>query len=220
VFELFEKRHFRCDCGTPKSNTSCLSPSCSTSTSDSETSTATTPSDKTKDNAENHYNQNFDGLYCWCSKPYDHDSDVTMFKCYVCEDWFHEQCIKKLDPDMPAEEDFDDFFCHDCMSRCKFLLHYYPKFKVGRSQDKSNESVGKTEPSSEDAEESKEGGKGKEKASEDNAGSTSERKRKREDEEEKPQVKQEGSGCKLKQEGTVSCCAMANLGLSSIQQFD
>jgi E3 ubiquitin-protein ligase UBR7 len=119
VFELFEKRHFRCDCGVPRSGCACtLDPS----------SPAT--GRKLTDNDENNYNHNFDGLYCWCNQPYDHSSDVTMYMCVVCQDWFHEQCLKDMEGVIPAEEDFDDFFCKDCTAKHPFLLRYHPKFNA------------------------------------------------------------------------------------------
>lgn len=119
VFELFEKRHFRCDCGVPRSGCACtLDPS----------SPAT--GRKLNDNGENNYNHNFDGLYCWCNQPYDHSSDVTMYMCVVCQDWFHEQCLKDMEGTIPAEEDFDDFFCKDCTTKHPFLLRYHPKFNA------------------------------------------------------------------------------------------
>lgn len=117
VFELFEKRHFRCDCGVPRSGCSCVLDPC-----------APMEGRKLLDNEENRYNHNFDGLYCWCNKPYDHSSDVTMYMCVICQDWYHEQCIKDMEGAIPAEEDFDDFFCKDCVAKHPFLLHYYSKF--------------------------------------------------------------------------------------------
>lgn len=50
VYELFNKRHFRCDCGLNRCGTCELEPK---------------PSDA-PNNEENIYNQNFQDLYCFC----------------------------------------------------------------------------------------------------------------------------------------------------------
>jgi len=47
-------------------------------------------------NTENSYTHNFDGLYCWCQKTYDHDSNDVMIQCIMCQDWFHDTCIQKV----------------------------------------------------------------------------------------------------------------------------
>lgn len=120
VFELFDKRHFRCDCGVPRSQCECsLDPS------------SPLTENKLVDNAENAYNQNFDGVYCWCKQPYDSSSEVVMYMCVVCQDWYHEQCIKdKMGGEIPAEENFDDFFCEGCIAKHPLLLSYYPQFSA------------------------------------------------------------------------------------------
>jgi len=124
VFELFDKRSFRCDCGTPRSNFTCQFELPGDSSDDG------TPG-RSSDNRKNNYSHNFDGLYCWCNKPYDHESDVTMFQCLRCQDWFHEECIKERTQGnvMPAEEDFSDFFCAGCIVACDYLLNY-PHLRV------------------------------------------------------------------------------------------
>lgn len=51
---------------------------------------------KDSDNPENSYNQNFDGVYCTCSRPYpDPENDVSddMMQCVMCEDWYHSKVI-------------------------------------------------------------------------------------------------------------------------------
>lgn len=48
-------------------------------------------------NSENKYNQNFDGVYCVCARPYpdpDPDSEGDeddMLQCTICEDWYHSK---------------------------------------------------------------------------------------------------------------------------------
>jgi E3 ubiquitin-protein ligase UBR7 len=136
VFELFEKRHFRCDCGVPRSGCACtLDPS------------SPVNERKLADNDENKYNHNFDGLYCWCNQPYDHSSDVTMYMCVVCQDWYHEQCLKNMEGAIPAEEDFDDFFCKDCMAKHPFLQRYHPKFDAFPQESNPSDLSVRTTPS-------------------------------------------------------------------------
>ncbi|KAK2460000.1 hypothetical protein APHAL10511_008006 [Amanita phalloides] len=74
--ELFPKRHFRCDCPTTSVAHACALHS------------------KLEDeNIENAYGQNFKGVFCRCSRPYDAKTErETMFQCLMCEDWFHESC--------------------------------------------------------------------------------------------------------------------------------
>lgn len=50
------------------------------------------PQNKTEENENNVYNQNFRGLYCFCSRPYpDPEDNVAdeMLQCIICEDWYH-----------------------------------------------------------------------------------------------------------------------------------
>lgn len=46
---------------------------------------------KSATNTENKYNQNFDGVYCTCARPYpDPEGDEDdMLQCIICEDWYH-----------------------------------------------------------------------------------------------------------------------------------
>jgi len=114
VYELFDKRDFRCDCPTIV-------------LTDHECQLHASVSSI---NTNNKYNHNFDGLYCWCNKPYDHSSDVVMIQCVLCQDWFHEECIKKGHKYViPTEEYLNDFICGDCTSKYQFLL-YYPQFQI------------------------------------------------------------------------------------------
>jgi len=107
IYELFEKRHFKCDCGTPKTGRKCQ--------------LSSTSSEHT-DNEENKYSHNFDGKYCSCNKEYKEDVDV-MLRCVVCEDWFHEHCIQ-LSTQVPDHRQFNDFVCLECTKHCKFLEKY------------------------------------------------------------------------------------------------
>eukprot|EP01114_Cavostelium_apophysatum_P024498 TRINITY_DN9606_c0_g1_i1.p1 TRINITY_DN9606_c0_g1~~TRINITY_DN9606_c0_g1_i1.p1 ORF type:complete len:385 (+),score=116.52 TRINITY_DN9606_c0_g1_i1:74-1228(+) len=109
VIELFEKRDFRCDCGTPKTKCKCL---------------LSEGQPRTEDNDKNHYNHNFDGLYCWCDGPYS-SSDMVMHQCVFCQDWFHIECIaEKEKRQFSAEEEEFDFVCCDCVPKYPFLKSY------------------------------------------------------------------------------------------------
>lgn len=48
---------------------------------------------KSATNTENKYNQNFDGVYCTCARPYpDPEGDEDdMLQCIICEDWYHSK---------------------------------------------------------------------------------------------------------------------------------
>eukprot|EP01116_Phalansterium_solitarium_P021920 TRINITY_DN7037_c0_g1_i1.p1 TRINITY_DN7037_c0_g1~~TRINITY_DN7037_c0_g1_i1.p1 ORF type:complete len:397 (-),score=128.09 TRINITY_DN7037_c0_g1_i1:14-1204(-) len=106
IIELFDKRHFRCDCGTPRSGCSCRFH----------------PDGHAQDNTENVYSHNFGGKYCWCDAAY--SEEQTMYQCVLCMDWFHLDCISKrdgwaLDPDTPS-----DFVCGTCVQLHPFLKGY------------------------------------------------------------------------------------------------
>ncbi|KAF2070909.1 hypothetical protein CYY_007775 [Polysphondylium violaceum] len=117
VYELFKKRSFKCDCGTSKSN----GQKCDLTTVDKHLTT----------NTENKYNHNFNGKYCYCDSEYDYKEDMIL--CILCQDWFHEQCIKfnsKVD-NIPDQEDFQDFICLDCVLKYdQFLLNYFDNISV------------------------------------------------------------------------------------------
>lgn len=40
------------------------------------------------------YNQNFDGVYCTCARPYpdpENENNDEMLQCVICEDWYHSK---------------------------------------------------------------------------------------------------------------------------------
>ncbi|KAK5583684.1 hypothetical protein RB653_005282 [Dictyostelium firmibasis] len=145
VYELFNKRDFRCDCGTkvqePNNNFKCQLSEISINKEGSTTATATTTTTTTTItdlnnidigsydkrqilNEKNHYNHNFKGRYCYCDSPYDYKED--MIQCIFCEDWFHENCLKLNSNvlDIPSPGEFADLICADCLSKNQFLLLY------------------------------------------------------------------------------------------------
>ncbi|GAA5959692.1 hypothetical protein JCM3765_007242 [Sporobolomyces pararoseus] len=106
LVELFNRRHFRCDCGTEKMGAgSCCSIS---------------PRDDAPVNIENKYDANFRGQFCFCGQPYDpHTETDSMYQCLVCEDWLHHKCLFGTHSDDNAaplsEEDFDMIICERCV---------------------------------------------------------------------------------------------------------
>jgi hypothetical protein len=87
IFEMFDKRHFKCDCGTPKSGMETLF------VSYIQGCICKLKEQQTDDNNENEYNHNFEHKYCWCNGSY--KPDDIMFQCIMCMDWFHMDCIQK-----------------------------------------------------------------------------------------------------------------------------
>eukprot|EP01135_Chromosphaera_perkinsii_P005607 Nk52_evm21s355 gene=Nk52_evmTU21s355 len=126
LLELFQKRAFRCDCGTAKDSAGhqcTLDVNGSNAKGDKEVDLV----DKSNIlNKENVYNQNFIGLYCFCNQKYDENSAEMMLQCVLCEDWFHEQCIKKKDNllKLPALGDWDDLVCGECVGKHPFIIRY------------------------------------------------------------------------------------------------
>jgi len=106
IYELFEKRFFKCDCNTPRGGCKCV-----------------LSTNVYVDNVENKYTHNFAGKYCWCDDFYDYKT--YMLQCFVCEDWFHEECIKKMyNGKIPGEEYECDFVCYNCTSKYTFIRSY------------------------------------------------------------------------------------------------
>ena len=98
-FLLYTKRQFRCDCGTSRlaSNTCTLNKS----------------QEKKEDGTENKYNQNFNGVYCTCSRPYPDPEDPEpdqMIQCIVCEDWYHGRHLW-LKNGPPNDSDYGEMIC-------------------------------------------------------------------------------------------------------------
>ncbi|KAG0758915.1 hypothetical protein G6F57_005655 [Rhizopus arrhizus] len=121
LFELFPKRHFRCDCGLNDkfNNHPCA---------------LMIPAKRIiKVNNENKYGHNFQGLYCRCNQPYEPEKEEgTMFQCILCEDWFHDRCIGNIPESI---EDFDCYVCRDCTKKYPFVMNGKDKrFSFGLSK--------------------------------------------------------------------------------------
>uniref|UniRef100_A0A1B0D1C4 Uncharacterized protein n=1 Tax=Phlebotomus papatasi TaxID=29031 RepID=A0A1B0D1C4_PHLPP len=117
LVELYTKRNFRCDCGGRRMpGVKCsLEP------------------EKSAENTENRYNQNFSGLYCSCHRPYpDPDDPIEdeMIQCIICEDWLH---CRHLEVAVPTGQTFFEMICADCSEK-NDVLYYYLGLSVGRME--------------------------------------------------------------------------------------
>lgn len=112
LVELYTKRNFRCDCG----NSKFVMTSCKLT------------SNKDPTNCNNKYNQNFDGFYCSCHRPYpdpeqpDDEPEDEMIQCCCCEDWYHS---KHLGSDgAPPGDQYSEVVCPSCVARLPFIKDY------------------------------------------------------------------------------------------------
>ena len=92
IMDLGIRKGFRCDCGTPKTQTICKH------------------ADKQEDNS-NKYSHNFLGLYCHCNKTFVEDDGEDMLQCLICSDWFHESHVTLQDDD---KDGLTEFVCKSC----------------------------------------------------------------------------------------------------------
>jgi len=115
LIELYTKRNFRCDCPTLRLG--------------SEKRCALNPQLEAVQppNADNQYNQNFQGLYCKCKRPYpdpERTTEEVMLQCAICEDWFH---LAHMQAPAATEKWLDacsEMICDGCMERHEFLRDY------------------------------------------------------------------------------------------------
>lgn len=117
LVELFNKRKFRCDCGTPnlyRQQEPNRANRCTRLTEQLVYPEGAQPCSLRKpgfspQNDANAYNHNFDGGFCYCErgKTYDPEKeDETMFQCIVCEEWLHESCTS-LRPGSTSRQTLD-----------------------------------------------------------------------------------------------------------------
>ncbi|KAG9287366.1 hypothetical protein G9A89_023738 [Geosiphon pyriformis] len=115
LVELFNKRGFRCDCGTSRLG---------------KHPCQVEPKETNETNEQNHYNHNFEGRFCWCDADYDPEKEESnMHQCCICEDWFHEDCVSgqrlgNQNFTIPELESFEEFICRACTSKFPFLKSY------------------------------------------------------------------------------------------------
>ncbi|CAG8770560.1 16485_t:CDS:10, partial [Dentiscutata erythropus] len=115
LIELFNKRNFRCDCGTARFGGSACQ---------------LEPKSQDALNENNLYNHNFEGRFCWCKVDYDPErEEANMHQCVLCEDWFHENCINgekqgEKNFSLPDLDNFEEYICRTCTSKHSFLKPY------------------------------------------------------------------------------------------------
>ncbi|ORZ09546.1 hypothetical protein BCR42DRAFT_423629 [Absidia repens] len=116
LYELFPKRHFRCDCGVKGKF-------------DEHRCELAVVEKQNVSNKDNCYNHNFIGRYCRCNEEYDPSTEVeTMYQCVLCEDWFHERCIGNI-PDKFS--DFESYACRACVKKHPYIVNQDQRFNIG-----------------------------------------------------------------------------------------
>lgn len=128
LVELYTKRDFRCDCGNLKFQTN----------GGRVTSTCKLAPSKDDYNPNNNYNQNYDGVYCTCGRPYPDPEDPIedeMIQCVVCEDWYHSRhlLISASFNGGKVPEEYHEMVCQLCSAAHPFLSSY-----ASGSHDSSN----------------------------------------------------------------------------------
>lgn len=123
LVELYTKRSFCCDCGNSKFAKRCK-----------------LFEEKDPLNSRNRYNENFQGIFCSCKKPYPPPMDESgncsggeaamedMIQCPLCEDWFHPSHAisnpeERSKLDRERDEQFD-LICALCIQKHSWLLKY------------------------------------------------------------------------------------------------
>ncbi|CAG8580937.1 7315_t:CDS:10 [Paraglomus occultum] len=110
LVELFNKRSFRCDCGTARLG---------------EKPCELEPKERDVVNTLNQYNHNYEGRFCWCDVEYDPEKEESN----MYQDWYHENCMnggKQGDQEftLPECELFEEYVCRSCTERYPFLKLY------------------------------------------------------------------------------------------------
>ncbi|XP_023293623.2 putative E3 ubiquitin-protein ligase UBR7 [Lucilia cuprina] len=114
LVELYTKRNFRCDCPTERTGVN----RCTLNAERKQPE---------KQNVANLYNQNFQGLYCTCHRPYpdpERTTDELMLQCVVCEDWFHLQHLNAPPNADKLVEACSEMICGSCMDKHTILQDY------------------------------------------------------------------------------------------------
>ncbi|KAH8362605.1 hypothetical protein KR200_011521 [Drosophila serrata] len=112
LVELYTKRNFRCDCPTSKLGKCSLNPQLQGA------------QDANKGNL---YNQNFQGLYCRCKRPYpdpERTVEEVMLQCAICEDWYHLPHMKAPGASEKWLDACSEMICDGCMDAVPFLKDY------------------------------------------------------------------------------------------------
>lgn len=127
LVELMERRHFRCDCGTPTLYRERPESSFCPDTGYPKDAQPCRLREKGASrgwdlpNSENRYSRGFQGHFCICPRGEHYDpetEDDVMYQCLVCEEWYHEACtaLGRQSTDVPLKSGaFDTVICDACM---------------------------------------------------------------------------------------------------------
>lgn len=150
LVELFHRRNFRCDCGTP--SLARLQPAHEVSPCSLRSPGLAPPND-------NRYTHNFEGAFCYCDKGKTYDPELeeearflfpldallpdagvaladdewngrgnlqTMFQCVACEEWYHENCLSlaRAQGQLVDQDDFEELICSACVLKHPILQSY------------------------------------------------------------------------------------------------
>ncbi|WFD19646.1 RING-type E3 ubiquitin transferase [Malassezia caprae] len=129
LVELFHRRHFRCDCGTPNLYRERSDSPMMQRTGFPEDARPCSLRENTvnhgwdEPNDENTYTHNFRGAFCYCERGKHYDpatEEEVMYQCLVCEDWLHQSCTALVpgphsSAPLLAAHTFDTLICDRCM---------------------------------------------------------------------------------------------------------
>ncbi|WFC96624.1 RING-type E3 ubiquitin transferase [Malassezia brasiliensis] len=120
LVELFHKRDFRCDCGTPSLYRE------RTDLTDTDRPRDAQPCALRKHEPNkgwdepnhNKYTHNFQGHFCICERGKSYDpqtEEETMYQCLVCEEWYHESCTSLGTRRILSADMFEHLVCDACV---------------------------------------------------------------------------------------------------------
>lgn len=121
IIELFNKRSYTCECGTKKFPSKCTLEKGVKLSSNTLVEPLVDSEGWRKIVTTNIYTQNHEGLYCWCHKKYDPETEEDeMIQCLDCQDWYHRSCIGVSETD----EERTEFICSSCVANHPILKSY------------------------------------------------------------------------------------------------
>lgn len=112
VIDMYSKRAFRCDCGNSTMRNTCKYIK------------------KDAVNEKNRYNHNFNGKYCRCKREQDAEPG-EMFQCILCEDWYHEKCLR-ISQSVALADVVCELVCSGCSDNVPVLDAYHARFGLFR----------------------------------------------------------------------------------------
>ena len=127
LVELFHRRHFRCDCGTPslyrereEDSAHMRATGFPSDAKPCSLRARTAARGWDEPNDENTYTRNFRGQFCHCVRGEHYDAETEeeeMYQCLVCEDWLHKSCTALGHRHRALPEGFEALICDACMMR-------------------------------------------------------------------------------------------------------